>query len=308
MMYDLAGQQLLGGLNPYSAYAKANQQANLANEVALAELAIRQQQVAQSGQQSTPAALQLANEYQAALQSGNIDRANQIAAFAKIYDKGVQVTPQGQFGVAGGYAPALSEIEKAQKAGSVQGQLQTQAQFDLPGALSSTYQAKKTLADLRAAPGLPAIFGIPGQFPNIPAGDAAAAQALYDKLMGGAFLEGYQFLKGGGQITEYEGKQAANAIIAANRAQSVEDFLKAAADYEDALNRGVQKLQAQSSGEVFQPEYQQNLMNQYGDGMGEIVLNPAPMFEKTSLAEQSKANFKGKQPKQQKIVRFEDLP
>lgn len=299
MVYDLAGQNLIAGLNPYSAYAKANQQANLANELAILEAQQRAQQLAQSGQQSTPAALQLANEYQAALQSGDIARANQIAAFAKVYDKGIAVTPEGQFSPAQGYASALGQLEKGAQSGKEQAKLQTQAQFDLPGAEMQAGLTSGTIDQLLVHPGLPAIFGIPGQFPNIPAGEAAAAQAMYDQVLGQAFLEGRRLLKGGGAITDFESQKAENAFIRASRAQSVEEFTKAAREFQNYVNAGTQKLRKQASGQVFQD---------YGDGLGEIVLTPDPQFEATpTLAEQSKANFKGRNSAS-RVVNFEDLP
>lgn len=69
----------------------------------------------QSGQ-DLPAALQLANEYQAAIQAGDLNRANTIAAFAKTVDKNVQMGADGSYQPLAGLPNALGAIEGA-KAG-----------------------------------------------------------------------------------------------------------------------------------------------------------------------------------------------
>ena len=59
-------------------------------------------------------------------------------------------------------------------------------------------------------------------------------RVVADQLGGKAFLQAFESLKGGGQITEVEGKKATDAIARLNRAQSD-------SEYEVALNdlRGV---------------------------------------------------------------------
>lgn len=89
--------------------------------------ALAQVKIAQSQQQmqrdltgqNLPAALQLANEYESAIASGNLDRANNIAVFAKTLDKGVIQGPDGGYMAMQGYGPALGEIAAA-KAGAAQ--------------------------------------------------------------------------------------------------------------------------------------------------------------------------------------------
>lgn len=68
----------------------------------------------------------------------------------------------------------------------------------------------------------------------IPGTDARDYRALADQIQGKAFLQAFETLKGGGQITEVEGKKATDAIARLDRAQSD-------AEYETALRelRGV---------------------------------------------------------------------
>lgn len=84
------------------------------------EFQLRKQQALAQKQGSDPAALQLANEYESAIQSGNIDRANRIAAFAKIYDKNVMQTPEGQYVPLPGLPDALGSLEFGKESGTQQ--------------------------------------------------------------------------------------------------------------------------------------------------------------------------------------------
>lgn len=70
-------------------------------------------------EQNLPASLQLANEYAKARQDGNKQRMEDIAAFSKIYDKGVSSDVSGVFGQFPGYAGAIAGIAGA-KAGAEQ--------------------------------------------------------------------------------------------------------------------------------------------------------------------------------------------
>lgn len=84
----------------------------------------------------------------------------------------------------------------------------------------------------------------------IPGTDATNFQVLLDQIGGAAFLQGFQSLKGGGAITEIEGKKAEQAIARLNRAQSDEEFKKSLQDLREvlvtankSLNGGSQQMQ-----------------------------------------------------------------
>lgn len=72
------------------------------------------------GGQNLPAALQLANEYQKRIATGDVDGANLIAQFAKTTDKGIQVDANGNYIPMNGYGPALGNIKYGQKSGEQQ--------------------------------------------------------------------------------------------------------------------------------------------------------------------------------------------
>lgn len=81
----------------------------------------------------------------------------------------------------------------------------------------------------------------------LPGSEGYGFRNLVDSIKSGAFLKSYQeALKGGGSITEIEGTKGTQAINRMTIASSVEDFMKAAKDYTDVIERsiGQNKLEA----------------------------------------------------------------
>jgi hypothetical protein len=74
-------------------------------------------------------------------------------------------------------------------------------------------------------------------------------KARLDQLKGGAFLEARQLLKGGGQITDFEGKRAEAAMARLEVAQDEKAFDAALDDFNAAVQAGVKKLQTRSGRE-----------------------------------------------------------
>lgn len=90
-------------------------------------------------------------------------------------------------------------------------------------------------------PALESITGmIQGRLPPLTqAGTDLAARI--DQLKGKAFLEAFESLKGGGAITELEGKVATDAIARLNRAQSDTAFIAALNDLRAVLKVGIDR-------------------------------------------------------------------
>lgn len=72
--------------------------------------------------------------------------------------------------------------------------------------------------------------------------DTARVKARIDQIKGGAFLQAFESLKGGGQITELEGQKAEQAQSRLNTAQSEEDFREALQEYKFYIDQGVRRL------------------------------------------------------------------
>ena len=80
----------------------------------------------------------------------------------------------------------------------------------------------------------------------VPGTSAADFQARYEQLKGASFLEAFETLKGGGQITEKEGAQATAAINRMALAQSEAEFIAAAREVQNILDRGIKNAKTRA--------------------------------------------------------------
>lgn len=153
------------------------------------------------------------------------------------------------------YAPQVAQAD-ASRAGMVTtaqegAKARSEAQASLPKVESAANLMLDTISKLKAHKGLPTILGLQGKFnPNayIPGTPAQGAKALADQIQGQTFLQAYNQLRGGGQITEVEGQKAEAAMARLNRAQSYEDYVSALNDLERVINNAVTSAK-QSAGQ-----------------------------------------------------------
>ena len=117
--------------------------------------------------------------------------------------------------------------------------------------VSAIGKSQSMIADVDTVlqlPGLDQLLGVEGVFTrsleSLGLGalrqDAMAARAFMEKIKGGLFLQAFESLKGGGQITELEGQKATQAAARLNEAQSPEAFRDALAEvrfYADLARR-----------------------------------------------------------------------
>lgn len=120
------------------------------------------------------------------------------------------------------------------------------AEFDYPRIEQNADFALQTIRDLKSAPGLQYITGKYSLSPIIPDTSQAAADALAKQVEGKTFLEAYQTLRGGGQITEQEGTKATAAMARLYRAQSKEDYVSALNDLEEVISAGLGRAKKQA--------------------------------------------------------------
>lgn len=148
--------------------------------------------------------------------------------------------------IVGYQAKDLKGAAKAREVGEAQGQ----AAAKIPAALIDAASTSKKIDELLATKELDSIVGGFDQFrPSWTLGESGAdALARLEQLQGGAFLQAFNTLKGGGAITEAEGRKAEQAIARMQRSQSEDVFRIALQDFRDAINDGIKKLQA-SAGE-----------------------------------------------------------
>jgi hypothetical protein len=77
----------------------------------------------------------------------------------------------------------------------------------------------------------------------VPGTSESDFQAMYDQISGGAFLQAFNTLKGGGAITEKEGEKATAAITRMKLSTSEKAFMEAAREFQTVLRRGVATAQ-----------------------------------------------------------------
>jgi hypothetical protein len=150
----------------------------------------------------------------------------------------------------GKFVPLTSAPEEAAGQATITGaktvaettaKAQTEAKIDLPRIEANAQQSIDLLERIKTHPGMKYSVGLMSAAPVIPGTPQADFVALTEQLQGKQFLEAFQSLKGGGQITEVEGTKAENAIARMQRAQSKEAFVSAATEFQDIVRKGVER-------------------------------------------------------------------
>jgi len=149
-------------------------------------------------------------------------------------------------GVAGDTPVVVPKDVSGKAAATAVGEAAGAAQVALPGAAQAAQDVAAQVDSLKNDPYLPRMLGpVDSMLPNVST-DAARVQAKMDQLQGGAFLQARQLLKGGGAITDYEGKKAEGAFARLNAAQNPEDYKAALDEFNYYVQQGVKKLQDQA--------------------------------------------------------------
>lgn len=131
----------------------------------------------------------------------------------------------------------------------------------LPKVQASAENARNMVNGILNHPGFSSTVGVtamPGaRF--VPGTKEADFMSRMDQLKGSAFLQAFETLKGGGQITEVEGKKATDAINRMSISTSENEFKSAAQDFLSVVNRAEQNAQraAGAPTETATPEQEQ---------------------------------------------------
>lgn len=103
---------------------------------------------------------------------------------------------------------------------------------------SSTASMISTIDGILEDPALPYATGVLAPVANVPGTGARRVGSKMKQLDGQAFLQAFESLKGGGQITELEGQKATQAIGRLDAYQSEADYRGALQDLRDILVLG----------------------------------------------------------------------
>lgn len=141
------------------------------------------------------------------------------------------------------------DISGAKAAGKVVGEKGATAMVDLPSTIQESEQTIKLVDDLLKHPGFKQAVGGSSVLgvQKIPGTDAKAFMTRLDQLKGKQFLQAYQGLKGGGQITEVEGQKATDAISRMNNSTTEPEFIAASREFQDIIRKGVTRAKEKSS-------------------------------------------------------------
>lgn len=135
------------------------------------------------------------------------------------------------------------QIESAKKTAGMNAEAAAQASLDLPQTIAQAQESTKLVDELLNHRGFKSAVGMSSYNPlNKLAGtNANDFNIRLDQLKGRQFMQAFQSLKGGGQITEVEGKKATDAIARMNTSASEEEFKKAAQDFKAVINAGTKR-------------------------------------------------------------------
>lgn len=129
---------------------------------------------------------------------------------------------------------------------TARGEATTKAAIDLPNAIANAEMSMTVIDDFLKHPKASSRFGARGVLPPLP-GEEAAAQAYLDQIGGSAFLQAFDTLKGGGQITEVEGRKATSAITRlTNQWQDWASAKKAAEELRGIIENGTLRAKAKA--------------------------------------------------------------
>lgn len=144
------------------------------------------------------------------------------------------------------FDPGALNAERAY--GNEVGKGRGQAEVQAPEAIATAQRTLTQIQQLKQDPGLWWSVGGMGWTPNVPGNPQAGTISRIEQLQGAAFLEAFETLKGGGQITEVEGTKATNAIARLQRSQNYDDFVRALTDLEEIVAIGLERAQRQAQG------------------------------------------------------------
>lgn len=147
--------------------------------------------------------------------------------------------------------PALQGALAGAKTGAqTEAKTQTEARLGAPQAIAQGEETIRLVDDLLKSPGMKQAVGASRLLgiQNIPGTSAKDFDVRLDQLKGQQFLQAFESLKGGGQITEVEGKKATDAIARMNAASSETEFVKASREFQDVIRAGVDRAKKAQGG------------------------------------------------------------
>lgn len=146
--------------------------------------------------------------------------------------------------------PALQRrLAEGKAGGKVAGEDAAKARVDLPRASAQADELLRLTDELIRHPGFKQAVGTSSALgvQKVPGTDARDFVIRLDQIKGKQFLEAFNSLKGGGQITEAEGKKATEAIARMDIAASEPEFIQAVRDFQAVVRAGAERAAARAA-------------------------------------------------------------
>lgn len=159
--------------------------------------------------------------------------------------------PNGQPVIGAAADPTLQGNLAGAKAGATtEAKALTERRLEAPQAIAQGEETIKLVDDLLKSPGFKQAVGASRMLgvQNIPGTAAKDFDVRLDQLKGKQFLQAFESLKGGGQITEVEGKKATDAIARMNASSSEKEFENAAKEFQSVIRQGVERARKAQGG------------------------------------------------------------
>ncbi|MCA2910124.1 MAG: hypothetical protein IM328_12350 [Microcystis sp. M034S1] len=143
----------------------------------------------------------------------------------------------------------------AKAAATTEAKMRTESRLEAPKAITQGEETIRLVDDLLNAPGMKQAVGASRLLgiQKIPGTPAKDFDIRLDQLKGQQFLQAFESLKGGGAITEVEGKKATDAIARMDAAGSEAEFTKAAREFQSVIRQGVARAKNAQGVQTIQP-------------------------------------------------------
>ena len=146
-------------------------------------------------------------------------------------------------------SPALQgELSRVKASGKETGETTTKAALDLNNVVAQGEEAISLTDKLIAHPGRTMATGASSLMgvQKIPGTKAHDFMVALKQVKGKQFLQAFNVLKGGGQITEIEGQKATDAMSRMDNAGSEGAFVEAAEDFKNVIRAGIERAKVRA--------------------------------------------------------------
>jgi hypothetical protein len=160
-------------------------------------------------------------------------------------------TPDVEVSAAATQAGAITSAQQEAQIAALPQKTQQQALIDLPNVEAATNEGIALIDSVLDDPGLPAVIGfLQGRTRGLTGKQRGLVKKI-EQIQGKVFLDAFERLKGGGQITELEGKAATDAQARINdRTVDEAAFIDALLELRETMDNGLTRARTQAGQEA----------------------------------------------------------